>query len=78
MKSTDLVPIKTDNWKIVHARTFYNSDMLGDMNKNFAQITMTYSSDKKPDNYIVFERRVSNRLTFYSWRIFILNYEYYE
>lgn len=70
-------PKNTSDWKIVHSRTFYNTDILGELDRNFAQITMRYKTEDHKYKYMVFERQCSQNLTYFSWRIFIVDYNYY-
>ncbi len=69
-------PIKNFDWKIVHARTLYLDDF--DLSQIYSQITMKYSTDEKPENYIVFERSLIHDNSFYNWKIFILDYQNYR
>ncbi len=66
---------ETFGWKIVQARTLYLGDITEDLGRNYAQITMTYSTKDLKDNYIVFERNLAKNLSFYSWKIFVINYK---
>lgn len=68
---------ETSNWEIVHARTLYLADIVEDFNKNYAQITLKFSTKMNKDNYIVFERNLGKNMSFYSWKIYIINYGYF-
>jgi hypothetical protein len=68
---------ETFDWKIVQARVLYLGDIVEDFNKNYAQITLKFSTKMNKDNYIVFERNLGKNLSFYSWKIFIINYDYF-
>jgi len=68
---------ETSDWKISHARTLYLADIVEDFNRNYAQITMKFSTSNNTENYIVFERNLGKNLSFYSWKIFIINYGYF-
>jgi len=74
----NLFHTKTYDWKIVQARVLYLNEFTEDLTNNYAQITMQYSTDKKKNNYIVFERPLVNNYSFYYWKIFVVNYEYYK
>jgi hypothetical protein len=73
-----LLPTQTSNWEIVHARTLYLDDILEPLSNTYAQITMKYSTPEKKENYVVFERNCMNNLSYHSWKIFVLNYQYFK
>lgn len=68
---------ETDNWTIVQARTLYSYNIMSPLNEVFAQITAKYN-EKTPngnvEKYIVFERRLSENVTFHSWKVFVIDY----
>jgi hypothetical protein len=69
---------KTSDWEIVHARTLFLAEITEDFSQNYAQITLKYKTEQKPNNYIVFERCLAHGNCFYYWKIFIINYEYFK
>jgi hypothetical protein len=68
---------KTFDWKIKQARILYLSEFMQELNEDQAQITMKFSTEQEKDNYIVFERKLTDNLSFYSWKIFLINYAYF-
>ena len=71
-------PLNTKNWEIVHSRSLFLQEVADDFSQSYAQITLKYETDLKKDNYIVFERCIANNYSFYNWKIFIINYEYFK
>ena len=67
----------TFDWKIVQARILYLSEFGEEIDQDQAQITMKFSTDTEKENYIVFERQLTQNLSFYSWKIFLINYTYF-
>jgi hypothetical protein len=68
---------KTSNWTVVQARTLYSYNFLSALNENFAQITVKYiehTSTGEIERYIVFERALSDNISFHSWRVFVVDY----
>ena len=55
----------TYDWKIVQARVLYLGQCLEELDTNHAQIKMKFSTDHEKDNYIVFERQLTQNLSFY-------------
>ena len=71
-------PLNTTNWEIVHARSLFLQEITDDFSQIFAQITFKYDTEAQKDNYIVFERCLANSYSFYHWKIFVINYEYFK
>jgi hypothetical protein len=69
-------PKNTSDWEIVHGRIFWNGDIFAALDNHYAQITMMFKADGK-DNYIIFERNLSENCQYLSWKIFIINYNYF-
>lgn len=74
---TEIFPLNTKDWKIVQAKTSYNGDMISPLSNHYAQITMQFKTEKDEVKYIVFERNLSQNISFHSWKIFIPNYIYF-
>ena len=65
----------THSWKIVHARTLYLTELMEELSNNFAQITMSYKTeDDNKENFIIFERDISENFCLYNWKIFLVKY----
>jgi len=67
----DFFKCNTSNWKIVHARTLWDNTFPALQEMSYAQITMKYRANEDEDRYIVFERKLSNNISFLSWKVFL-------
>lgn len=73
----DFFKAHTSDWKIVHARTLWDNSFPALQEISYAQMTLKYRANENEDRYIVFERKLSNNISFLSWKVFIPDHKDY-